>query len=57
MIFFAVFMPNALAERRCWAELNLDYLIDFMPGDRYPLPRWQRLDAEVCAKLYENFYG
>ena len=48
-------MPNTLAARRYLTELNLDYLIDFMSGDRYPLPRWQRSDAEVCAQLYKNF--
>ena len=35
--------------------LNLDYLIDFMCGERYPLPRWRRVDAEHCASLYKNF--
>lgn len=35
--------------------LNLDYIIDKMTADDYPLPRWTLEDAKKCCQLYKNF--
>lgn len=37
------------------SDLNLDYLIEFMCSDRYPLPRWNPNEAKRCSLLYKNF--
>lgn len=48
-------MPELRESRRYWHELDLDYVIEFMCSEAYPLPRWQRTDAEACAQCYKNF--
>lgn len=37
------------------AELDLDYIVEKMCAEDYPLPRWTRSDANHCAKIYKNF--
>lgn len=36
-------------------QLDLNYLIEVMCGEKYPLPRWQREQAEQCCRQYKNF--
>lgn len=37
------------------AELDLNYISDFMCSEGYPLPRWIKSEAEQCCLLYKNF--
>ncbi|CAM4438842.1 MAG: hypothetical protein LEGION0398_MBIBDBAK_00582 [Legionellaceae bacterium] len=44
------------AEAKQYIEaLNLDYLILKMCAEEYPLPRWTKEDALICADLYKKF--
>lgn len=36
-------------------QLDLSYIVDAMCAETYPLPRWVKIEAEYCAKLYKNF--
>lgn len=36
-------------------QLDLQYIIDSMCSDTYPLPRWTLDDAKKCSQLYKNF--
>ena len=36
-------------------KLDLDYLIDTMCGEHYPLPRWTLADAKCATHVYKNF--
>ena len=48
-------MPSLEVAQAYLKALDLNYLIDFMCGERYPLPRWIRAEAEYCCQLYKNF--
>jgi hypothetical protein len=41
--------------RAYWEQLDLAYLADMMCADSYPLPRWNKQDAEQCVRLYKIF--
>lgn len=43
------------AARTYIMQLDFGYIIEAMSSMQYPLPRWTRVDAEHCAKLYKNF--
>lgn len=46
----------SLDQARAYIEkLDLDYIIEAMCNERYPLPRWTRADATHCCQLYKNF--
>lgn len=36
-------------------QLDLNYVIQAMCDESYPLPRWTNEMAERCSKLYKNF--
>lgn len=48
-------MPNLIIAQTYLASLDLDYVINAMCSEHYPLPRWQRIDAERCCQQYKNF--
>ena len=48
-------MPSLEEAQAYVQQLDLGYLIDFMCGEQYPLPRWLRSEAEHCCQLYKNF--
>jgi hypothetical protein len=41
--------------RQYLEQLDLNYIVDAMCADSYPLPRWTRKDALHCCQLYKNF--
>ncbi len=46
----------SLASARAYIDaLDLEYIVEFMCADRYPLPRWCLSDARHCCQLYKNF--
>lgn len=46
----------SLAQARQYLnQLDLNYIIDAMCADNYPMPHWTRADAEHCCQLYKNF--
>jgi hypothetical protein len=48
--------PLSLVSARVYIEsLDLNYIIEFMCSQRYPLPRWNLPDAAHCCQLYKNF--
>ena len=48
--------PKSLEKAREYINaLDLQYIIDAMCSERYPLPRWTKNDAEHCCRLYKNF--
>lgn len=54
--FQPTFKSINLEEARAYIEqLNLDYIIQDMCSERYPLPRWTQSDAAQCCQLYKNF--
>lgn len=45
-----------LEEARQYIQaLDLNYIVDTMCSDQYPLPRWSLLDAKACCQRYKNF--
>lgn len=36
-------------------QLDLNYIVDAMCAEKYPLPRWQREEALQCCQQYKNF--
>jgi len=46
----------SLSSARAYIDkLDLDYIVEFMCSERYPLPRWSLSDATHCCQLYKNF--
>lgn len=35
--------------------MDLNYIVEYMCSERYPLPRWTLSDAKQCQTLYKNF--
>lgn len=36
-------------------QLDLNYIVETMCAEHYPLPRWTREDALQCCQKYKNF--
>lgn len=36
-------------------QMDLNYIVECMCAEHYPLPRWEQSDAFKCCQLYKNF--
>lgn len=47
--------PTLAAARTYIEALELEYIVEFMCDQHYPLPRWSLSDARHCCQLYKHF--
>lgn len=48
-------MSSLESAREYIYQLDLNYIIETMCAEHYPLPRWTKSDAIHCSELYKNF--